>query len=324
LAYFEDPNYVPLVLRALELWRSLEQETQKRLYYETGILVGGLPDSVIINGMSRASREHGLPLEQLSVSEAMRRYPGYRLPTDFVALVEHRAGFLMVEDCVRAHAAQAMRAGAEVRTGATVREWRIEGASVVVTTEDGTLSADRLVVTAGAWASEFLRSLGVQLRVVRKPLFWYRADEEVHRVERGCPCFLFATSDRIFYGFPQVSDVGVKLAEHTDGDVVENPLELDRTLRAADQRRVEEFMAAHMPAMSRECTGHAVCMYTMSPDEHFIVGRHPEHEQVVFTAGLSGHGFKFASVLGEIMAELALEGTTKHPIEFLSPTRFGR
>jgi monomeric sarcosine oxidase len=323
LAYFEDPNYVPLVQRALELWRSLEQEAQRRLYYETGILVGGLTDSVIIDGMLRASREHRLPLEQLSASEAMRQYPGYRLPADFVALVERRAGFLMVEDCVRAHAAAAMRAGAEVRSGVTVREWRMDGTSIVVTTDDGTLMADRLVVTAGAWAGEFLQSLGVKLRVVRKPLFWYRADEDIHRVEHGCPCFLLESLGGIFYGFPQVSAAGVKLGEHTGGNVVENPLEVDRTLRAADQRRVEECLAAHLPAVSRECIGHAVCMYTMSPDENFIVGRHPEHEQVMFTAGLSGHGFKFASVLGEIMADLALDGATRQPIGFLSPTRFG-
>ena len=232
------------------------------------------------------------------------------------------AGFLLVEDCVKAHAEAAVRAGATLQSGVAVRGWKPDGRSVIVETDDEKLSADRIVITAGAWASDLLASLNVPFQVRRKPLFWYRTNDPSYQMESGCPCFFFESLNGQFYGFPQSNELGVKLAEHTGGGVVTDPLQVDRSLHPADQARVEACLAEHLPGVSRECTAHAVCMYTMSPDEHFVVGRHPEYPQVAFTAGLSGHGFKFTSVLGEVMAQLALNGVTQHPIEFLSPTRF--
>jgi glycine/D-amino acid oxidase-like deaminating enzyme len=185
------------------------------------------------------------------------------------------------------------------------------------------LRADRLVITAGAWATDLLGTLAIPLRVVRKPLFWYPTNDPAYNVDAGCPCFFFETLGGEFYGFPQIEDGGVKIAEHTGGTTVDDPLNIGRAMHDADRERVEACLAAHLPGVSPECEAHAVCMYTMSPDQHFIVGRHPEFPQVVFTAGLSGHGFKFTSVLGEVMAELATAGKSKHPIQFLSPARFG-
>jgi glycine/D-amino acid oxidase-like deaminating enzyme len=243
------------------------------------------------------------------------------VPDDFTALFEKQAGYLMVEDCVRAHANAATRAGATLQSGVEVRGWRVDGATVIVDTDQGALSADRLVVTAGAWANQLLYSLKVPFTVLRKPLFWYRSRNNSYLAKSGCPCFLFETMGGLFYGFPQLDEQGIKVAEHTGGDHVDNPLEVDRTLHPDDQSRVESFLRVHLPGVSKECTAHAVCMYTMSPDGHFVVGTHPEHPQVVFTAGLSGHGCKFTSVLGEIMADLALDGASRHPIDFRSPHR---
>ena len=321
-AYHEHLNYVPLLLRAYELWHELEQEVQQKLFYQVGLLFGGPPNGEIVRGVLQAAAEHGLDVEDLSLQEASARWPGFRLRDDHRHVFEPRAGFLLVEDCVKAHAEAAVRAGATLQSGVAVRGWKPDGRSVIVETDDEKLSADRIVITAGAWASDLLASLNVPFQVRRKPLFWYRTNDPSYQMESGCPCFFFESLNGQFYGFPQSNELGVKLAEHTGGGVVTDPLQVDRSLHPADQARVEACLAEHLPGVSRECTAHAVCMYTMSPDEHFVVGRHPEYPQVAFTAGLSGHGFKFTSVLGEVMAQLALNGVTQHPIEFLSPTRF--
>lgn len=322
MAYHEHPNYVPLVRRAYELWRELEAASERPLLDEVGLLVAGLAQGEIVSGVQRSAAQHSLPVETLSAGEVRRRFPGYRVPDDFVMLFERQAGYLLVEECIKAHARAAEAAGAELRSGVTVHEWRIDGSNAVVVTDQGTMTADRLVVTAGAWASELLASLAVPFKVIRKPVFWYRTAEKAYRRDTGCPCFLFETLGGFFYGFPQIDERGVKVAEHTGGEFVPDPLDVDRGLHQVEQRRIEDFLTTHLPGVSRECAAHSVCMYTTSPDGHFVVGRHPQHEQVVFTAGLSGHGFKFAPVLGEVMAELALDGTTRHAIEFLSPRRF--
>jgi sarcosine oxidase len=322
LAYFEHPNYVPLLRRAYELWYELEDRVQSKLFHQVGLLYGGSANGELISGINRSVSAHQLHVDELSANDVTARWPGYRLPDSYTAIFEKDAGYLLVEDSVKAQLQAAVDAGAEVQCGIAVRRWRTDGRGVSVETDQGTFSADRLVITAGAWAGEFLDSLNIPLRVLRKALFWYEANTPAYHVNAGCPCFLFETLGGMFYGFPQTNELGLKLAEHSGGELVQDPLFVDRRLRTEDQKRVEACLERHLPGMSRNCTAHSVCMYTMSPDEHFVVGCHPDHPQVVFSAGLSGHGFKFASVLGEIMAELALNCGTRHNIEFLSPKRF--
>jgi glycine/D-amino acid oxidase-like deaminating enzyme len=155
-------------------------------------------------------------------------------------------------------------------------------------------------------------------------LHWFRTEQDSYRVERGGPCFFFEVPEGYFYGFPQIDERGVKLAEHSGGAVVEDPLHDDRSVEPRDLERVRQFLRQAMPGVTREQTQHAVCYYTMSPDEHFVVDRHPQWPSVVYAAGLSGHGFKFTSVLGEVLADLAMRGETDQPIRFLSAARFGR
>jgi monomeric sarcosine oxidase len=321
-AYHEHPNYVPLVLRAYELWRELAQVVDKKLFYEVGLLYGGPPYDEIITGVEFAAAEYALPVEQLSADEAATRWPGFRLPESFRLVFEKRAGYLLVEDCVRAHIDAATRLGASLHCGPSVLGWKMNGSGVAVETDEGTLHAGQLVITPGAWASDLLASINVPFRVLRKPLFWFANHDPAYNVESGCPCFFFDALGGQFYGFPQSGPSGVKLAEHTGGTPVADPLNVDRTLHTDDQTRVEACLTEHLPGVSRECTAHTVCMYTMSPDEHFIVGRHPELPQVVFTAGLSGHGFKFTSVLGEILAKLVMSEEPQLDVNFLSPARF--
>ncbi len=328
LAYFEHPDYVPLLRRSYELWGELEERCGRKLYHQTGLLEVGPPGGAVVPGVLESARRHSLDVEPLDRREAERRFPGFRIPEGMAAVFERRAGYLRVEDCVRAHAEEAVRFGAKLAAGETGLRWRVEGSgersSVAVETDRGTYRAARLIIAAGAWAGGLLQDLGIRLEVRRKPLLWFRTATAQYREADGGPGFFFETPAGLFYGFPEVGGGEIKVAEHTGGESVADPLAVDRSLRPADLRPVAEFLRRHMPGVSAgECLRHAVCLYTMSRDEHFIVDRHPAHPQVAFAAGLSGHGFKFTSVLGEILARLAVDGGTELPIGFLSCTRAG-
>lgn len=324
LAYFEHADYVPLLQRAYELWEELEEQHGESLYVQTGVLEMGPPDGEVLSGVKKAAQQHRLDLSELSAADVQRQYPGIRLPEEWVGLFEPRGGYLLVEDCVRAHADEAVKHGATLHTGEVIERWVIDGEGVVVHTDRATYRADRLIVTAGAWTPQLLQSLGVNLTVRRKPLLWYRTTTSDYRIESGFPVWLFETPGGIFYGFPELDARGVKAAEHTSGLPVEDPLTLDRQLLPVDRQPVETMLQNHLPGVSLDNRHHTVCMYTMTPDEHFIVDQHPAHPQVCFTAGLSGHGFKFATVLGEVMAQMALDGATPHPTGFLGLDRLVR
>jgi sarcosine oxidase len=318
LAYFEHPDYVPLLKRAYELWAELEARSEKKLYHEVGLLQAGPVDGQVVAGVRDSAKRHGLSVEDLTPGEVEARWPGFRVPHSHDAVYEKRAGFLLVEECVRTHCEEAVRAGAEIRTGESVLRFEARGSGVTVITDRGSYQAGRLLITAGPWAPGLLAGTGLHLRVVRKPLLWYRTRSTVYRADAGGPCFLFETPAGIYYGFPEIDASGLKVAEHTGGKPVADPLQVDRSVGAEDRAPVERFLASYMPQVSSDLVKHAVCLYTLSPDENFVIDRHPAHPKVAFAAGLSGHGFKFTSVLGETLAQLALDGRAALPIEFLS------
>ena len=322
-AYFEHPDYVPLVQRSFALWHELEQLAEETLYHQVGLLQVGPPKGEVLSGVRASARLHGLPIETFSAREAITRFPGFRVPNDYEALFETRAGYLFVERCITAQVEQATRLGAELHTGETIRAWRAEGAGVVVETDRTTYHADRLILAAGAWAGQLLGNLGIPLEVRRKPLYWWQTRGDAYRADQGCPGFLYDLPQGCFYGFPQIDSCGVKVAEHTGGAVIQDPLAVDREIDPVDQQRVARFVDDYLSEATSHCTDHAVCMYTMTPDAHFVVDRHPVFPQVVFAAGLSGHGFKFTCVLGQALSQLALDGRTDLPIKFLSASRPG-
>jgi len=326
LAYYEHPDYVPLLRRAYDLWRELEVSAGRPLLVESGLLLAGPPSSEVVGGTVASAAIHALPLERLTVAEAARRWPQVRLPDGWDVVHEPRGGYLFVEECVRAHAAAAVRAGAVLEANVAVRDWRIDAAGhVVVETDAGDFTADRLVVAAGSWAAGLLRLPAVRLDVLRKSLFWYEppAASRAELAAGRLPCFGFDGPEGFFYGFPALPDAGLKIAEHTGGTPVADPLHVDRRIDPAERRRVEDVLAARLPDAGTHLAAHATCLYTMSPDGHFIVGLHPHHPQVAVAAGFSGHGFKFAAVIGEILADLTTAGHSSLPIGFLSPLRFG-
>ncbi len=322
-AYFEHPDYVPLLLRAYQLWQELSEQVNKQLYHEVGLLQAGPVAGAIVPGVREAARLHNLEIESLTACEAMARFPAFRLLEEWEAVFERRAGYLDVEDCVLAHVDMAKKNGADLRCDMTVHGWRVEGDSVIVETDVGNFQAARLAIAAGAWSGPLLANLGAQFRVLRKPLHWYPTRNESLRADRGCPTYFFETAEGLFYGFPQIDDWGAKVARHSGGTEVVDPLNLDLDLDIDEQASVENFLSKYVPSTGRPSVRHATCMYTMSPDEHFVVDVHPAHPQVAFVAGLSGHGFKFTSVLGEILADLSTMGRTTLPIDFLNCRRAG-
>lgn len=320
-AYFEHPDYVPLVLRAYDQWHELERAAERSLYVETGLVQIGPPDGEVVPGVLASAARHKLDVESLSLANLAQRFPAFRVPSGMTGVFERRAGFLRVEDSIVALVQQAISNGAQIHCGESVVSWSTKGRSVVVRTDRDTYHAGHLVISAGAWSTQILDSLGLPLIVRRKPQYWYQTTANHVRLEQGCPAWLYETADGIFYGFPQIDSRGMKLAEHTGGAEVSDPLTIDRQIDRVDQTRVEQFVTSHLNGVSTTLGHHAVCMYTMSPDQNFYVDRHPEHEHVSFAAGLSGHGFKFAPVLGEAVVDLALAGRSALPVGFLSCER---
>jgi monomeric sarcosine oxidase len=320
-AYFEHADYVPLLVESYRLWRELEERVDRQLFRQVGLIQVGPADGQVVPGALRSANEHNLNVEQLTAQEIERRWPRLRAPRDTIGAFEPGAGYLLVEDCVQAHLDAAAAAGAEFLADTEVMQWRASDDEVHLKTSRGEFASDRLIIAAGAWAGRLLAELNVSFEVRRKSLFWFNTSATEYDVARGFPVFLFELPHGVFYGFPRLDARGVKVAEHTGGRVVNDPLVVDRSVDGIEQDRLRQFLSAHLPGVSTNVTDHAVCLYTMSPDENFIVDRHPAHANVVFAAGLSGHGFKFVPVLGRALAELALEGDTELPIEFLSLAR---
>ncbi|MCA9174050.1 MAG: N-methyl-L-tryptophan oxidase [Planctomycetales bacterium] len=326
-AYFEHPNYVPLLRRAYELWDELEQSVEKHLFHRVGLLEAGIPDGEVVPGVLASAAEHNLAVQRYSVEEARRRWPMLNFDDSFDVVFEENAGYLLVEQCIEASCDIARRHGAEIHTDEVV-SWRPSGEGVEVETTQSRYTASRLIVTAGAWASDLLATAGLQtpLRVLRKHLHWHRTADPRYRSTAGhdsFPVFFFeepADCDgvvRFFYGFPQCDERGVKVAEHTGGSETPDPLTDPRDTEADDIARVSAFVDKRLSGVTATPHDHRVCFYTMSPDGHFVIDRLPTAPAVCFAAGLSGHGFKFAPALAEALCRLALDEPISLPLDFL-------
>jgi sarcosine oxidase len=322
-AYFEDPAYVPLILRAFELWRDLEQRSGEELLRITGVLSVGLEESEIVSGTKRAAAQHGLALEQLSREQVAERYPMLRLEADEVALFEPDAGVLDPERAVTAHLNAARNAGGQLRFGETMRSWEARNDDVKIELATGeTINARTLVLSLGPWFEKTLESLGVPIQVQRNVQAWFTPEANVYEAGRF-PAFLLDRAGLVapLYGFPDFGD-GVKVAFHGAGEITDAS-DLKREIDfGSEVAPIVEVMNNWMPGGAAEYRNATPCMYTLTSDGHFVVDRHPHHSNVILCGGFCGHGFKFASVIGEIGADLALDGGSRHDIGFLSLSRF--
>jgi len=324
-AYFEDPAYVPLLHRAYELWHELERESGKDILRITGLLTVGPEGSEIIAGTRRAAREHGLPIELLERREINARYPTLRLQPGEVGIFEPEGGVLKPEEAIEAHLKTAAAAGGEMRFAVGVEKWEASSGGFEVKLEEGShVSARALVLSLGPWLQQELSGLGIPLRIQRNVQAWFTPAVNAYAGDRFPPFLLNRTGlPAPLYGFPDLGD-GVKAAFHGFGETTEAQ-HLNREVdMARDVAPLVRAMDGWMPGAAAAFREAKPCMYALTPDQHFIIDRHPQHPKLVLCGGFSGHGFKFAPVIGEIVADLALEGGSQHEIGFLSLRRFGR
>lgn len=330
-AYFEHPDYVPLLVRAYELWRDLEREAGARVLFTPGVLYAGPEGGLLVRGSLESASLHSLRVETLSEADARARFPGFVVPACHRALFEPEGGYLLADEAIRAHARLAVAHGAIVREREPVRRWAADAHAVTVETDHGTYTAASLILCAGAWMPTLAR-LSVPLRVTKQTFAWFdpSRDTNTRAAEVDGPPSTSVPSDQpvwamedtdgsLYYGFPAGGD-GVKAARHVPGEAFD-PDTSARDASSAEVDRVADFLRRRVPGSAGPLLRAGACLYTNTPDGHFVVGNHPDHARVVVASPCSGHGFKFASVMGEVLADLALNGSTALPVHFLSPNR---
>jgi len=321
-SYFEDPAYVPLLLRAYELWEGLAQDSGQEVYRLTGGLFLGPPDCLTVAGSLRASREWSLPHEVLDAGQIRSRFPNFTPEPGDVGLYEAKAGFARPEMTVAAHLDLAARVGATLRFGEEVQGWSETATGVTVTTAAGTYTAGQLVICPGAWAPQLLAELGIPITVERQVLYWLDPVGGTAPFEDQ-PIFINENANGMqIYGFPAIDgpDGGVKVAFFRKGQEC-TPETIDRVVHPEEISAMRDRATELLPALTGDCVHSATCMYSNTSDEHFVITRHPAYANVTVACGFSGHGFKFVPVVGEIVADLATTGTTAHPIALFDPQR---
>ena len=320
MAYMEGAEYVPLVARSYELWRELEAITGESLLTDTGGLMMGLASSDAVAGALATARAHALPHELLGADEIRRRFPAFTPGDDEVGLFEATAGLIRPERAITTNVRLARAQGADLRTGVAVEDWHADDSGVIVTTADGVLEADRLVLAPGAWAPGLTR-LPVSLRVERRVQHYWRASRpELFSVGR-LPVWIWEYGpNRAAYGLPEV-DGGVKAALH-HGQEPADPAVGAAPVRTQEIAAMRTWLASHLPSLAEGAwVGSKPCLYTLTPDEHFVLGPHPSYPNVSVACGFSGHGFKFTPVVAEILADLVTNGATTYPIDLFHPHR---
>jgi sarcosine oxidase len=312
LAYFEHPAYVPLLRRSFELWRRLEVDTGRRLLELTGGLMIGAPDSDVVSGSLRSAREHGLAHEMLDAADIHRRFPALTPGQGIVAFHEREAGSVFPEEAIRAHLDVAARAGAELRFDERVEDWRVSSSGTIeVSTTRSTYECERLILSPGAWAAALFKIDWLPLEVEPQMLYWFEpAGGAAPFAPDRFPIYIWDLGGGVqFYGFPADADQRVKVA-------------FFRSARS-DDSSMRSVLEPCIPALARGQLVESVsCKYTLTPDRHFVIDHHPEHPQVVIASPCSGHGFKFATVIGEMLADLAIDGETAHPSGLFAVNRF--
>jgi sarcosine oxidase len=323
-SYFESPEYVPLLLRSYDLFDRLATDSGRDVITLTGGVMVGRPETRTVAGSRASAEQWGLAHEMLDATELRNRFPTLAPQPDEVALFEAKAGFVRPEATVAAHLELATGAGADLRYHQPMTAWEPIGDGVRVVTDQGTYTAGQLVVAPGPWAPELLADLGVPFAVERQVQFWFqpRGGVEPFRSDRH-PIYIWEDpAGGQIYGFPAIDGPagGAKIAFFRRGGPT-TPATLDTEVHPAEIAEMADYCGRRLPDLPGAFLRGEPCMYSNTPDEHFIIARHPAHDAVTVACGFSGHGFKFVPVVGEILADLATCGSTVHPISLFDPRR---
>lgn len=319
LAYYEDPSYVPLLRRTYAIWRELEAETNEQLFVQTGSIDMGAEESDVFAGSLQSCIEHGLEHEVFNSQQLTERFPGYRLPQHIKAVFQPQGGLLVPEKCIEAHVNVATAHGATVHTNERVQGWDIlSDGRVQVVTDDGTYTAEKLVICGGAWAYKLVPQLAGKAIPERQVLIWLETKKPEWFTPQAFPVWNAQVDEGRYYGFPEFNingdTPGMKFGRWHHRHEIVDPDTIDRNVYPEDEALLRQFGEKYFPDGAGKTLNMKVCMLTNTADEHWIMETLPDMPQVSVAAGFSGHGFKMASVIGEIMADLAQHGTTEHDI----------
>lgn len=330
-AYFEHPDYVPLLDRAYHNWQLLGKQTGTKVYYKTGLLYHGPSTHAMMNGVKETATLNDIPLDNLNSQQKDSSFPQFTTPRNFENLYEPDAGFVRPELAVTLYKEEALNSGAEIHTNETVLEWKKENDSIKVTTDKNIYYANKLVITAGAWAGRLMPELNSSLKVTRQIIVWVKPWNEKLFTPDNFPCWIIADNKKkgVLYGFPYLTKEnfgepeGMKFALHHPA-VETNPDHVSRIISKAEIDNLIQQVAEYIPAVAEaKIVVSKTCLYTNTEDENFIIDHLPGYDKdVTIACGFSGHGFKFVSVVGEILADLAMNGKTELPVDFLSLKRF--
>lgn len=321
-AYGEGEGYVPLALQAQKRWEELEQLSGQSLFLKTGVLNIGERSSPFISMLIASAERYQLPVEILTADEANQRYHGLNIPAKYVACFESNSGVLKCEACIQAYRDLAIAEGATLMPYHKVSDVQLEDNEIHVLANGKTFQAEKLIVSVGAWSNDLLEMLGLNLPVtpVRKTFAWYNAPETLYG-EGNFPAFSFVTQEGIYYGFPSIDGAGLKIGRHDLGEEQDPNVEISPFIQSVDDADLEQLLSKHMPNVGSIKFG-KTCMYTRTPDEYFLIDRHPSNPNVIIASGFSGHGFKFASAIGEVVADLALDKPVEFDLSMFTINRF--
>jgi sarcosine oxidase len=324
LAHFENAAYVPLMRRAYTLWHDLEDMSRCKLVHRTGIVEIGPADGKLVRGTSEAARTHGLRCEILDAKALMLRHPQFRLPDNFMAVAQPDGGYLEAASAIETFHRVAAEAGATLR--ANEKALAIEPADngVTIRTDHETIAADGVIVAAGPWMSRLLPGLNLPLRVTRQVVGWFEPDDVANFSDSRFPVFLIESAHGVHYGFPARGPAGIKVSKHHHLGEVVDPESRPAAVNDTDIAAIRTALADYLPGANGRLLSAQTCLYTMTPDDTFIIDRMPGFPHVVFASPCCGHGFKFAPVIGEIVADLATRGTTANDISQFQLRRFAQ
>jgi len=322
-AYAEGEEYVPFILKAQELWNELERDTGKPLFIPTGVLSVGNKESNFIQNTISSSTTYSLPLEVMNPVEVQNRWSGITMPNDFIGCFEPTSGVLKCEESIKAYQMLAEMNGATILSNCRVKEIHIQEEKVTIKTSDKTFHSDSLVIAAGAWSGHLLSMLDLDLPLtpVRKTFAWFDAIEKIYN-SNDFPAFAFETSQGLYYGFPSVDGAGLKVGRHDGGERI-NPDEVMKQFGeiVEDRGDLIQFLNQYLPGIGQLKYG-KTCMYTLTPDDKFVIDVHPKYSNVAIAAGFSGHGFKFSSAVGQALSNLIVSGKNEIDISQFSIDRF--